>query len=68
MATLSLPLDVCLQLQVELAVLSPNQHQPGLSFLQAQINSVLTTLSAAANKRSRPASLDNQALAIYAAK
>ena len=59
MATLSLPLDVCLQLQVELAVLSPNQHQPGRSFLQAQINSVLTTLSAAANKRSRPASLDN---------
>jgi len=59
MATLSLPLDVCLQLQAELAVLSPNRHQPGLFFLQAQINSVLTTLSAAANKRSRPASLDN---------
>jgi hypothetical protein len=59
MANLSIPLDVCLQLQAELAALSPNEHQPGLFFLQTQINTVLTTLSAAANKRSRPASLDN---------
>jgi len=59
MANISLPLDVCHQLQTELEALSPNQDQPGLLFLQTQINAALSSLSVAATKRARPASLDN---------
>ena len=43
MATIHLPLDVCLQLKGELDFLAPDELQPGLSFLQTQIHSTLST-------------------------
>jgi len=60
MANISIPLNVCLQLQKELAALAPNNQSPGLLFLQHQINSILPASPASSVKRPIDTPSDNK--------
>ena len=55
MANIHIPTHVCHQLQTELAALSPNHQQPGLNFLQSEINRFLSTQSVPVSNKNKTA-------------
>jgi len=56
MANFHIPLNVCCQLQTELAAITPNHRQPGLAFLQSEVNCFLLQQSVLASNKNKKAS------------
>ena len=55
MSDFRIPLHVCHQLQTELATVALNRRQPGLSFLQSELNLFLSTQSVPASNNNKKA-------------